>query len=251
MIAGTKAEYQLDAGSKKTPHNGQAMGCLLWIFFINWPRHNSTALNDEDHTGIFASHDDNVLTLIYYDANDEDHTGIFASHDANVLTLIYYDVPLSPKSLIISVLWLITSLLGWLPWPITDCCILTHQGWVMHICVSNPTIIGSDNGLSPGQCQEIIWTKAGILLIEPLGTNFSEISIAIHTFSFKKMRWKMLSAIWLPFCPWGDELSNNATKKFQHGDCFIRADIKCYHGESCGWWLLFSIKFLVCCLFNH
>ena len=28
------------------------------------------------------------------------------------------------------------------------------------------TIIGSNNGLSPGQCQAIIWTKAGILLIE-------------------------------------------------------------------------------------
>ena len=33
--------------------------------------------------------------------------------------------------------------------------------------------IGSDNGLSPDQCQAIIWTNAGILLIGPLGTNFS------------------------------------------------------------------------------
>ena len=41
------------------------------------------------------------------------------------------------------------------------------------------TIIGSDNGLSPGRRQAIIWTKAGILLIEPLGTNFSEILIEI------------------------------------------------------------------------
>ena len=31
------------------------------------------------------------------------------------------------------------------------------------------------NDLSPGQHQAIIWTNAGILLIEPLGTNFNEI----------------------------------------------------------------------------
>ena len=48
-----------------------------------------------------------------------------------------------------------------------------------HICVSKLTIIGSDNGLSPGRRQAIIWTNAGILLIWPLGTNFSEISIEI------------------------------------------------------------------------
>ena len=37
--------------------------------------------------------------------------------------------------------------------------------------------IGSDNGLSPGQRQAIIWTNFGISLIRPLGTNFSEIVI--------------------------------------------------------------------------
>ena len=52
---------------------------------------------------------------------------------------------------------------------------LTHWGRVTHICVGNLTIIGSDNGLLPGWRQAIIWTNAGILLIGPLGTNFSEI----------------------------------------------------------------------------
>ena len=52
----------------------------------------------------------------------------------------------------------------------------------MHICVGNLTIIGSDNGLLPGQRQAIIWTNAGILLIGPLETNFSEILIEIQTF---------------------------------------------------------------------
>ena len=53
--------------------------------------------------------------------------------------------------------------------------LLAHWGRVTQICVDNLTIIGSDNGLSPGQRQAIIWTNAEILLIEPLRTNFSEI----------------------------------------------------------------------------
>ena len=77
---------------------------------------------------------------------------------------------------------------------------LTHWGRVTHICVGKLTIIGSDNGLSPGRRQAIIWTNAGILLIRPLRTNFSENSIEILTFSFRKMRLKMSSAKWRPFC---------------------------------------------------
>ena len=72
--------------------------------------------------------------------------------------------------------------------------ILTHWGRVMHICVGKLTIIGSDNGLSPQRRQAIIWTNAGILLIGPLETNFSEILIKIQTFSLKKIRLKMSSA---------------------------------------------------------
>ena len=49
---------------------------------------------------------------------------------------------------------------------------LTHWGRVTHICVGNLTIIDSDNGLSPGRPQAIIWTNVGILLIGPLRTNF-------------------------------------------------------------------------------
>ena len=47
-------------------------------------------------------------------------------------------------------------------------------------------IISSDNGLSPGRRQVIIWANAGILLIGPLGTNFNEILIKIQIFSLKK-----------------------------------------------------------------
>ena len=77
---------------------------------------------------------------------------------------------------------------------------LTHWGRVTHICVSDLTIIGSDNGLSPGRRQAIIRTNAGILLIRPLGTNFSDILIEILLFSFKKMRLKVSSAKRRPFC---------------------------------------------------
>ena len=77
---------------------------------------------------------------------------------------------------------------------------LTHWGRVTHICVSKLTIIGSDNGLLPGWHQAIIWISARILLIGPLGTNFSEIYIEILVFSFKKMRLKVSSAKWRPFC---------------------------------------------------
>ena len=65
--------------------------------------------------------------------------------------------------------------------------VLTHRGRLTHICVGKLTIIGSDNGLSPWRRQAIIWTNVGILLIRPLGTNFSEILIGIQMFSFKEM----------------------------------------------------------------
>ena len=69
-----------------------------------------------------------------------------------------------------------------------------------HICVSELTIIGSDNGLSPGRRQAIIWTNDGILLIGSLGTNFSQILIKIYTSLFKKTHWKMSSRKWWPSC---------------------------------------------------
>ena len=71
---------------------------------------------------------------------------------------------------------------------------INHWGRVTHICIGNLAIIGSDNGLSPGRRQAITWTNVGILLIGPLGTNFSEILIKIHAFSFKKMHLK--NVIW-------------------------------------------------------
>ena len=67
---------------------------------------------------------------------------------------------------------------------------LNHWGHVTHICISKLTITGSDNGLSPGQSDDIIWTNAGILLIGPPRTIVNEIFKIIKTFSFKKMHIK-------------------------------------------------------------
>ena len=69
-----------------------------------------------------------------------------------------------------------------------------------HICVSKLTIIVSDNGLSPGRREAIIWTNDGILLIRTFRTHFSEIVSEIHTFTFKNMHFKMSSGKWWPSC---------------------------------------------------
>ena len=58
------------------------------------------------------------------------------------------------------------------------------------MCLGKLTIIGLDNGLSPGRRQAIFWTNVGIVLMLPLGTNFSEISVEIHIPSFKLCIWK-------------------------------------------------------------
>ena len=107
-----------------------------------------------------------------------------------------------------------------------------------HICVSKLTIIGSDNGLTLGRRQAIIWTNAGILLIGPLGINFSETSIEIHTFSFKKIHLKLSSGKWRPFClclnvlteVWYSYWSRLCTTPFHHnGGSFLANTIGCHH----------------------
>ena len=82
----------------------------------------------------------------------------------------------------------IPALVQIMPWHWSGDMLLSEPMMVnllTHIC-----IIGSNNGLSPGQRQAIIWTNAGILLLAPLGTNFSEILIKIYTFSVMKIHLK-------------------------------------------------------------
>ena len=56
--------------------------------------------------------------------------------------------------------------------------------------------IGSDNSLAPVRRQAIIQINADLMSFGPLETNFSEILIKLHEFSFKKMPLKMSSAKW-------------------------------------------------------
>ena len=85
---------------------------------------------------------------------------------------------------------------------------LTHWGRIMHICIGNLTIISSDMA-----CR---LAGAEILLIGPLGTNFSQMLIKIHRFSFKKMHLEMSAAQWSSFHFWLNVLThwNQVMHKF-------------------------------------
>ena len=111
--------------------------------------------------------------------------------------------------------------------------------------------IGSDNGLSPGRRQAIIWINDGILLIRPIGTNFSEILMGNQTFSFMKMHLKMSSARWRPFylglsvligvlylCPVFNSLS------LRRNRCHFANSFKCT-GPKMQFWQLFIISNII------
>ena len=82
--------------------------------------------------------------------------------------------------------------------------ILTHWGRVTHVCVGNLTIIGSDNGLSPGgrshnlnQCWNIVnWTPRNNLLWNVNRNSY----IFIHENQFENVVWKMAAILSLPQC---------------------------------------------------
>ena len=82
--------------------------------------------------------------------------------------------------------------------------VLTHWGRVTHICVVKQTIIGSDNGLSPGRRQAIIRTNAGILSIGTFGTNLRNFKwnscIFIQGNAFENVVWKMAAILSRPQC---------------------------------------------------
>ena len=111
----------------------------------------------------------------------------------------------------------ITVSLRWIIWLFAiDLVTLTHWGRLTHICISKLKIIGSDNDLSLGRRQAIIWTNAGLLSIWPLGTNFIEILIEIYTFSFRNMHLKMSSGKLRPFCL-GLNVLRTRSSQLSHG----------------------------------
>ena len=111
-----------------------------------------------------------------------------------------------PRSLTVcDLLSMLSKFISYIPWFYSG--VLTHWGRVTHICVSDLTSSGSDNGLPPGRRQAIIRTNAGILLIRPLGTNFIEFLVEILITSFKKIRLRVSSAKRRPFCLGLNELN--------------------------------------------
>ena len=122
--------------------------------------------------------------------------------------------------------------------------ILTHWGRVTHICVGNLTTIGSNNGLSPGRRQAIIWTNAGILLIGPLWTNFNEILIEIPTFSFKKMLLKMSSGKWRPSCLGLNVLNKISTHWYASDILFATRSHEWVQNKAKYSWKCISLKVL-------
>ena len=83
-----------------------------------------------------------------------------------------------------------------------------------------PTLLWTDNGMSPVWGQAIIWTNAAILSIRPKGTYFCEILFKIQKFSFKEMHLeyvvcKMVAMLSQPQCfkiDASDELSHDSNK---------------------------------------
>ena len=80
---------------------------------------------------------------------------------------------------------------------------LTHWGRLPHICIGNLTIIDSDNGLSPGRRQAIIWTNAGILLFWILRNKFQwnlNSHIFIQENAFESVVCEMVTILYRPQC---------------------------------------------------
>ena len=128
----------------------------------------------------------------------------------------------------------------WWPWPSLFSvagCRSTHWGQMTHICIGNMTRISSDNGLAPEQRQTIFWTNTGILLIGPLGTNFSEILIEIQAFflNIYVWKWRLLISVILSWPKCVKDRAHLSTFKifiFEKFSCFIVLVVFLVIGQS-------------------
>ena len=77
---------------------------------------------------------------------------------------------------------------------------LTHWGQVTHIYISKLTTIGSDNGLSHGQCQSHHLNQCWNIVNWTLRNKLQWYLNLNLTFSFKKIHLKMLSGKWRQIC---------------------------------------------------
>ena len=121
-------------------------------------------------------------------------------------------------------------------------CGLTLCDRVTHIYDANLTIFGLDNGLSPGRRQAIIWTTAGILLMDPWEQ--TSVKVKILTFSLKKTHLKVSSVEWQPFCLGFNVLMKGIQYPFKGSPVKMLPAIDCFniwqHGQ-CKWLWLYWI----------
>ena len=179
--------------------------------FITWTNVNLPKVVCGFHLGNFArsTHDLNTLRPRQtYSHFADDILKLFFLNE-NVWILIEISMKFVPKGPINNISSLV-QIMAWrrpgdkplsepmMVWSLTHICV-TRPQWVNSLR-SDEAFIRSDNDLSPGRCQAIIWISAGILLIRTLGTNFKEIVNKIHAFSFNKMHLEMSSAKWQQFC---------------------------------------------------
>ena len=123
---------------------------------------NTFCLSQRGKLNFWSTHPKTDVPYMFY--TNSTHPGQFSRPAQNALALAsvsFLHCCHKPKTgeqtVKLSVIWDATILM----WHNSNI-ILTHWGRVTHICVSNLTIIDSDNGLSPGRRQAIIWTNAGI-----------------------------------------------------------------------------------------
>ena len=107
---------------------------------------------------------------------------------------IYDDVPNANLQTVVDEFGFVTEAEAW-NFNDQGVVFLTQWGGVTHICVTKLTIVGSDNGLSPGQGQAIIYSNAVILLVGLVRAYSSEILVLNNIFPLKKCIWKYCQEI--------------------------------------------------------
>ena len=105
-----------------------------------------------------------------------------------------------------------------------------------HICVGNLTIIGSDNVLSPGRREAIIWTNDGILLIRPLYIIRNKLqwncnrnsNIFIQDNAFENIVCEMAAILSRPHCVnMQEEIDDYTAQKHRMENQFRRIEFPC------------------------
>ena len=107
-----------------------------------------------------------------------------------------------------------------------------------HICLTRSQWVNSLRPSDAYMRQAIIWTNDGILLIRTLRTNFSEILSEIHSFSFKKMHFKMSSAKWRLFrlgLNGRNDMNRTKDTRLMHRELSVSDDDDVFDSDSyCG-----------------